>query len=101
MAASTRSVLDRDLVFERGRPCPRPALGQVQVLARPPIIGLRAEVRHVDDEGISLPVAPRVAEPLADAGRQMGASVHDDVPLPSLALTYVVEHRDAAGCLDD
>src|SRR5436305_14378566 len=31
----------------------------------------------------------------------MGAPVHDDVALPSLALTHVVEDRDAARCLHD
>src|ERR1700686_1806058 len=29
----------------------------------------------------------------------MRTPVHDDVPLPPLALIQVVEHRDAAGCL--
>src|SRR5258706_1245921 len=43
----------------------------------------------------------RVAVPLADIGRQMRAPVHDDVALPSLPLTHVVEHRNAAWCLDD
>src|ERR1700676_2392762 len=43
----------------------------------------------------------RVAIPLADIGRQMRTSVHDDVALPPLALTHVVEHRDAAWCLHD
>src|SRR6516225_8773090 len=31
----------------------------------------------------------------------MRASVHDDIALPPLALTHVVEHRDAAGRLHD
>src|ERR1043166_7721800 len=31
----------------------------------------------------------------------MGASVHDDVALEPLALTGVVENRDAAGALDN
>ena len=73
----------------------------MQILARALKIGLRTEVRHVDDEGIALPVAARVAIPLADAGRQMRASVHDDVALPPLSLTHVVEHRDAARRLHD
>src|SRR5438874_2676068 len=46
-------------------------------------------------------MAAGVAEPLTDTGRQVGAPVHDDVPLPALALIQVVEHRDAAGCLHD
>src|SRR5262249_28092601 len=73
----------------------------VKILARPLKIGLRTEIRHVNHEGVALPVATRVAVPLANAGRQMGASVHDDVALPPLALAHVVEHRDAAGCLHD
>src|SRR6202008_3031648 len=55
----------------------------------------------VDDERISLPVAARIAEPLADVGRQMRPAVHDDGPLPSLALADVVDHRDAARRLHD
>ena len=83
------------------RPGARPALDQVQVLARALEIGLRTEVRHVDDERVALPVAARVAVPLADVGRQMRASVHDDVALPALALAHVVEDRDAARRLHD
>src|SRR5262249_14525154 len=70
-------------------------------LARAPIIGFRTEVGHIDDEGIALPVAARVAVPLADIGRQVRAPVHDDIPLPPLPLAHVVEHRDAAGGLHD
>src|SRR6266849_5978962 len=96
-----RRIFYRHSVFERGWPGARPALDQMQVLARALIIGLRAEVRHVDHERVALPMATRVAVPLADARRQMGAPVHDDVALPPLPLTHVVEDRDAAGRLDD
>src|SRR6267154_1687714 len=92
-------IFDRDDVLERGWPGPRPALDQVQFLARALKIGLRTEIRDVDYERIALPVATRVAVPLADVGRQVRTSVHDDVPLPPLPLTHVVEHRDAAWCL--
>src|SRR5258707_15143367 len=54
-----------------------------------------------DDERISLPVAARIAEPLADVGRQMRAAVHDYGPLPSLTLANVVDHRDAPRRLHD
>src|SRR5262245_23984433 len=37
----------------------------------------------------------------ANVGRQVGASVHDDVALPALALPDVVEDRDAARGLHD
>src|SRR5258708_2881634 len=73
----------------------------MQVLARALKIRLRAEVRYVDDEGVVLPVPTRIAIPLADARRQMGAPVHHDVALPPLSLTHVVEHRDAAWRLHD
>src|SRR5215467_2405800 len=96
-----RRIFNGHHVFERGWAGPRPAFDQMQVLARTPIIGFRAEVRHVDDERISLPVTARVAIPLADASRQMRAPVHDDVALPTLSLTHVIEHRDAAGRLHD
>src|SRR5947208_8199596 len=94
-------IFDRDLVGEGLWPCARPALNQVQVLARSKDIGFRTEVGHVDHKRVALPMAARVAEPLTDVGRQMGASVHDDVALPSLPLTHVVEDRDAARGLHD
>src|SRR6266853_5846711 len=94
-------IVNRDHVFEGSRPDPRPALDQMQVLARALKIRLRAEVRYVDDEGVALPVPTRIAIPLADAGRQMGAPVHHDAALPPLSLTHVVEHRDAARRLHD
>src|SRR5215468_4695789 len=96
-----RRIFDGHDIFKRGWSDPRPALDQVQVLKRPLKVGLRAEVRHVDDERIALPVATRVAVPLTNTGRQVRTSVHDDVPLPPLALTDVVENRDAARRLHD
>src|SRR5262252_4938818 len=41
-------ILDSDDVLKCGWPGARPALDQVQVLARAPIIRLRTEIRHVD-----------------------------------------------------
>src|SRR5262249_50694553 len=89
-------ILDRDHVFESLWPGARPALGEAQVLARALEISLRTEVGHVHHKRVALPVATRVAEPLTDAGRQVGTAVHDDVALKPLALVHVVEHRDAA-----
>src|SRR6516164_2514854 len=86
-----RWVFCRNDVFKRGWAGPRPALNQAQVLARSQKIGLRTEVGHIDDEGIALPVAARVAVPLAAIGRQVRAPVHDDIPLPPLPLAHVVE----------
>ena|SRR6266849_2971619 len=40
-------IFNGDDVFERGWPGPRPALNQVQILARALKIGLRTEVRHI------------------------------------------------------
>src|ERR1700678_2722715 len=71
-------IFDRDRVLEGLWPGARPALDQVQVLARPLEIGFRTEVGHVDHKRIALPMAARVAVPLTDAGRQMGAPVHDN-----------------------
>src|SRR5437588_13114856 len=73
----------------------------MQVVPRALIIRLWTEVRHVDHERVALPAATRVAIPLADAGRQMRTSVHDDVALPPLALAYVIEDGDAARRLHD
>src|SRR5438876_4462201 len=96
-----RRVFDRDLVGEGLWPGAHPALNQVQVLARSKYIGFRTEVGHVDHKRVALPTAARVAVPLTDVGRQVGAPVHDDVPLPPLSLTHVVEDRDAARRLHD
>src|SRR6266849_1816249 len=96
-----RGILNGDLVCERRWPGPRPALDQMQVLPRALKIGFRTEVRHVDHKHIAVPAATRVAVPLADAGRQMWTSVHNDVALPPLSLTNVVEDRDAARRLHD
>src|SRR5215471_5637194 len=94
-----RRIFDGHDVFERSWPGARPALDQMQVLTRALKIGLRAEVCHVDDERIVLPVAPRVAIPLADVSGQVRPPVHDDVALPPLTLTHVIKDRDAARCL--
>src|SRR5262244_793650 len=94
-------IFDGNLVCERVRPRQRPALDQVQVFTRALEVGLRAEIRHIDDEGAALPVSARVAIPLADARRQVPAPVHDDIALPTLALTDVIEDRDAVRGLHD
>src|SRR5262249_21852738 len=94
-------VYGSDFVCERVRSRQRPTLDQVQVFTRPLEVGLRAEIRHVDDEGAALPVSARVAIPLTDAGRQVRAPTHDDVALPPLALADVVEDRDATRGLHD
>src|SRR5262249_37197894 len=94
-------IFDRDLVLKAPAPGPLPALNPMQVLARAKEISFRAEVGHVDHKRVAFPMAARVAEPLTDAGRQVGAAVHDDVALPPLALIHVVEYRDAARRLHD
>src|SRR5215471_11226959 len=94
-------ILDGDHVFKGVRPDPRPALNQMEVLARALKIRLRCEVRYVDNEGVAFPVPTRIAVPLADVGGQMGTPIHYDVPLPPLSLTHVVEHRDATWRLHD
>src|SRR5262245_7051699 len=96
-----RRILDGRLVFKRVGAGARPALDQVQILARAAIVVLRAEIGHVDDERVAFPAPARVAEPLADVGRQMRAAIHHDAALPALALAHVVVHRDAARRLHD
>src|SRR6266436_1668113 len=51
-----RRILDRYGIFKRVRAGPRPPLDDVKILARPLKIGLRTEIRHVDHEGVALPV---------------------------------------------
>jgi hypothetical protein len=74
MTVSTRSnPQNSNFVREVVRTGPGPALDKMQILPRALIISLRAEVRHIDDEAIALPMAARVAVPLADACLQLGA----------------------------
>ena len=75
-------IFKSNCIFERSRAGPRPTLHQMQVFARPLKISFRTEVGYVDDEGIALPMAPRVTVPLADIGWQVRTPVHDDVALP-------------------
>src|SRR5262249_55278930 len=56
---------------------------------------------ETDHRGLALPMARGMAVPLADIGRQMRATVHDDVALPSLSLTDVVVDGNAACRLDN
>src|SRR5690348_17658824 len=94
-------IFDGHFVFEGLWPGAGPALDEVHVFARAEEIGFRTEVGHVDHQRVALPVASRIAEPLADIGRQVRAAAHSDVALPALALIQVVEHGDAAGRLND
>src|SRR6266550_349418 len=94
-------IIDCYGIVKRRGAGPCPAFHHVQILARSLKIGLRGEIRNVDHEGVALPAPTRVAVPLANAGGQMGAAVHDDIALPPLALTHVIEHRDPAGRLHD
>src|SRR5262249_44672223 len=55
-----RRIFDRDLVLEGFWPRARPALNQVQVLARAKEIGFRTEISHVDHKRVALPMAARV-----------------------------------------
>src|SRR5262249_54296547 len=55
-----RRILDPDLVRQRPWPGARPALDQVQVLARPEGVGLGSEIGHVDHKRFALPMAARV-----------------------------------------
>src|SRR5581483_1650015 len=100
-ASPDRGIFDGDHIFEGIGAGARPALDEVQIFARTLEICFGTEIRDVDDQGISLPVATRIAIPLANSRGQVRASVHDDVALPALALADVVEHGDPARGLDD
>src|SRR5262249_54360404 len=94
-------IFDGRDVFKRVRPGASPPFDEVQTFARAPVVGFWTEVRHVDDERIALPSTARVAEPLANVGRQVRTAVHDDIALPALALASCVGDGNAAGCLHD
>src|SRR5438128_1341274 len=96
-----RRIVDRDDILQRVGVDTRPAFDQVQVLARSLEVGLRAEIRHVDNERLALPAPPRVSPPEPDVRGEMRLCGQRNDPLPSLSLTRVVENRDGAGRLHD
>src|SRR5262245_39742849 len=57
---------------------PREALDDVQILCRSSEPGLVCEIRRVYDERVAFPAADRVAEPLADALREVLPADTDD-----------------------
>ena len=59
---------------------------------------LVGEVRRLDHQGVAVPVAARVAHPLADAGRQVAAAVerHD-----ARVVHHLVQDHDVVGRLED
>src|SRR5204863_4834627 len=71
-------------------------LDEMQVLAGSLIVGLRREVGDVDDERVAVPVAARVAMPLADVRGKMRRAGDWNHALPAF-----IEDRDRAGRLHD
>jgi hypothetical protein len=86
--------VDRELVIEVVGVEAFEAFGHFHVAAKAPcraaLEHLVIEVRRLDDEGIAVPAAPRVAEPLADAVAQVRPSVERDD-------ARVVNHLDEDG----
>src|SRR5690349_12036544 len=81
-----RGIFDRHLIGERLWAGARPALDEMQILARAAVISLWTEICHINNQRVTFPMAARIAKPLPDAGRQMRTAVHHDIALPSLAL---------------
>src|SRR5712691_3493227 len=68
----------------------------MQVLAGSLELRLGTEIGHVDDQGVALPVPPRVSPPQADGQREVRTAVHRNHSLPPLALPCVIEDRYSA-----
>src|SRR5262245_6997133 len=62
----------------------------MQIVARPLKVCLIREVGRVDDQGVTIPAADRVAEPLTHMGRKVGASVERDVPVGAAPMSVLV-----------
>src|ERR1051325_1166258 len=59
-------IFERDLVFERVRANTPELFDHMQVFRRSHEVTLRVKIRGVDDQRLSLPMAPRIAVPLAN-----------------------------------
>src|SRR5262245_54214488 len=66
-----RRIVDGDRVLERVGVTARPTLDEMEVLARVLKLQVRLEVGDVDDQSLTLPLAPGVSERLADLRREM------------------------------
>src|SRR5262249_46633117 len=86
-----RRIFNRDHVLKRVGIQARPALDEMQVLARPLEICLRTEIRHIDNQGIAVPPAAGISPPLPDRRRKMWTPVDGNHALPPLPLTCVIE----------
>ena len=95
-----RRILDRHLVFERVLVEARVAFDQAPVRARFAEGELGREVGGLDDQGVALPAAARIAVPQTDPGRRMAAAQVDGA-LVSLALPGVVADGDGVLALHD
>ena len=94
----------RELVVERPFVDAREPLDQAQAGPRraprrpPQVMALVGEGGRLDDEGVALPVPPRVAEPLADVRRDVRSAVGRDQPE---LVEHLVQHDHPAFRLQD
>ena len=66
-----RRVEDGDFVVDGARGDTCEAFNEMQVVGRSEKVALGGEVRRIDDQGVSVPSAPRVPAPLRDALAEM------------------------------
>src|SRR5476649_1138724 len=97
-----RLILDRDFVIDRLRTGTGPAFDQMQIsLIGSSEVRLAAEIRDVDNQRVTFPVAARIPKPESDGRGEMRTSVHRDRAVPTLPLAGVIENRHASRCLRD
>src|SRR5215510_4683965 len=68
-------VIDRHLVLQRAWSGLGEAFDDVQLLAGPAHEAAGFVVGRLDDEGVPLPMSPRVAKPLTNGRREMGTLI--------------------------
>ena len=97
-------IFERHLVVDLVRSDARVALGQPlglpaasvrtgRLLVAPRLV---REIRHLDDQGVPLPVPPRIAHPLPDGLLDVGTSIQwNDADV----VNHLVQNRDVPGCL--
>jgi hypothetical protein len=87
-----RRIFDSELVEKRVSVGAREALDQVRVLARVGQAGFALEIRRVDNQRVSLPVAARVSLPLTNA--PMGTPMQGN---DASVVDHLVENHDIFG----
>src|SRR5262245_7672551 len=93
-----RWIVDRKSVVDPVFGHAREAFGQAHVLTGPLERRLVGEIRRLDDQGLTFPVANRIPRQAADVGRQMWTSIERD---NARLVDHLHENHHVTWSLDD